>query len=90
MYGLTFNGLHSFNDLGLIMLSKTRVLLSAAKDEYVDIPGMDGSHLYPGALPDKVHEIEFAVKTTGITALKAKMRQVAAWLRTKGRSNLVF
>lgn len=89
MYGLLFNGQHS-NDLGLYMKSKKRMILPATKDEYIEIPGRDGSILFAGTLTDHIDEIKFSVATTSLEALRAKSRQVAAWLFTRARSSLIY
>jgi|GEM_PF-897969 len=91
MGGLLFNGLHSQNDLGLVMRSKNRMWLSTRKNEFVDIPGKDGSIVIPGAREDKVWEVELATSQIPLASLRKKGRQVAAWLDTNGaRVTMIF
>ena len=89
LYGVNFNGQHS-GDFGIIMLSRNRVLLPAVQDEYKEIPGRDGSHLFPGTLQDRIIEIECTIPEATLPALRAKARQVAAWLHTADRAQLSF
>lgn len=43
MYGMLINGLHSFNDLGLVATSRPRIQLPEPKLEYLQIPGRQES-----------------------------------------------
>jgi predicted phage tail component-like protein len=95
MKGLTFNGVHS-NSLGLIMSSKNRPMLPEPKTVYEDLPGIDGEYDFSAANPDGrvkykpvVHEIEFAFAEKNMSSVRAKARQVAAWLAV-GEKQLAF
>lgn len=90
MSGLTFNGKHSRNDIGLIMRSRNRAILPEPKDDYIDLPGRDGSLLFPGALPDRFQNVEFAIPSRSLLERQAKAHQIAAWLRTRDRALLIF
>lgn len=101
LYGLTFNGKHSYNDFSLIMLSKNRPILPEAKEVVEDIPGMDGEHDYSTANPDD--ELKYKSRTPEITfnfdrnkinwrdprVIRQAARKVAAWLGC-GEKVLVF
>ncbi|MDD3269645.1 MAG: phage tail family protein [Syntrophomonadaceae bacterium] len=89
MYGVKFKNIHS-SFFGLVMLSKNRVLLPEISDEYVDIPGRDGSIYFPGSLKDRPLEIEFSISTKTLSELRLLCRQVAAWLYSKIPEILVF
>ncbi len=101
MYGLTFNGKHSYNDMGLIMLSKDRPILPEAKEVVEDMPGRDGEYDYSTINPDS--ELKFKPRTQEITfnfdrnkinwrdprVIRQAARKVAAWLGY-GEAILVF
>lgn len=89
MYGMKFKNVHS-NTFGLIMLSKNRVMLPEMTDEYVDIPGRDGSIHFPGSFKDRPPEVEFSTTTKTLPELRQLARQVAAWLHSKRHEVLVF
>lgn len=96
MYGLTFNGKHSFTDFGLITYSKNRPILAEPKIIIEDIQGIDGEYDFSDVNPDnrtkyksKVHEIEFTVKESNLVSLREKAHQIAEWLAC-GEKQLVY
>lgn len=89
VYGFSFNGKHC-SDYGIIMRSKNRQLLPAGNDQYKEIPGMDGSYLFPDTLKDRYIDIDCAVLETSLLALRQKARQISAWLHTPARAKLIF
>lgn len=88
-YGFTFNSQHS-GGFGIIIRSQNRVLLPAVQDTFKEIPGRDGSHLFPGALQDRIIEIECTIPEVTLLALRTKLRLVAAWLYTTDWAQLSF
>lgn len=96
IYGLTFNGKHSFQDFGLVMFSKDRPLLPEPKIITEDAPGIDGELDYSSVNPDgetkykdRPLEIEFTLKEPDPRYLRIKAREIAAWLAC-GEKQLVF
>lgn len=90
MYGLKYKNIHSYTTHGLIMLSKNRTLLPATSDEYADIPGRDGSILFPGSMKDRNLEVEFSTSTKTLPELRQLARQIAAWLYSTRTAALIF
>lgn len=72
------------------MESKTLPILTKSKDVYIDIPGRDGSYLFNGALSDAVIPIACGIKTANAIALMAAKRQIAAWVFSKQKVQLIF
>jgi predicted phage tail component-like protein len=101
LFGLTFNGKHSFNDMGLILLSKDRPILPEPKEVTEDIPGADGEYDYSQVNSDneqkykpRVQEITFAFDRNNINwrdprVIRQAARKIAAWLGC-GESTLTF
>lgn len=96
MYGLTFNGKHSFTDFGLIIYSKNRPILAEPKIITEDIQGMDGEYDFSEVNPDKrvkyknkTHEIEFYIKESSLVSVREKAHQIANWLAC-GEKQLVY
>ena len=96
MFGLTFNGKHSFNDLGLIMFSQNRPILPEAKIITEEISGKDGEYDFSTVNPDKrikyknrSMEIKFTIKERDLITLRQKAHSVAEWLAC-GEQNLIF
>jgi len=90
VYGLRFRNSHSYINFGLTMLSKKRIVLPESADEYIDIPGRDGSILFPGALKDRIEEIEFTMPSNTLPELRKLSRRVAAWLYSPMWEALIF
>jgi predicted phage tail component-like protein len=72
------------------MRSINRQVLPATQDKYLQIDGVDGSYLFPSNPQDRIIDVEFGVMFSTLTELRARMRNVAVWLRTSLRSNLTF
>lgn len=89
MRGFTFNGTHS-SAHGIAMLSKNRQALPAVNDAYMQVSGRHGTQLFPGELSDRVISIECGLAAASPENLRAKMRDIAAWLYTTGRVSLIF
>jgi len=82
--GFIING-HHCSEFGLVMKSKTRQILPANNDVYVNLPGRDGSYLFPGGRGDIQDVLRCAHIETSLEALQAKKYQLAAWLHTTDR-----
>jgi predicted phage tail component-like protein len=92
VFGLTFNGQHSYNNHGLIMLSKNRPILAEPKEIAEDAQGRDGEFDYSACNPDeeikrkpRIQEITFAFDRNKINwrdprVIRQKARSIAAWL----------
>ena len=72
------------------MRSKNRQLLPEPNDRYVQVPGRQGSILFPGGLADRRIEIDCAFVGSSLADIRAKARDIAAWLHTDDRANLSF
>ena len=72
------------------MRSKNRQLLPEPNDRYVQVPGRQGSILFPRELADRKIEIDCAFVEKSLPDLRAKARDIAAWLHTTDRAELSF
>lgn len=86
--GFLFNGEHS-DDYNLIVKTK-RQILAGLDDRYVEIPGRDGSYLVPGKAKDKIFALKCYVEFDDLANLRQKTKDIAAWLYTDARTNLIF
>lgn len=86
--GLTFNNKHT-SELGLNIKSY-RPIKTEANDTYLDIPGRAGSVLVPGKPRDRFIPVEFGLLASSKSNLRAKTWEIATWLTTEGRENLIF
>ncbi|MDP4133999.1 MAG: phage tail family protein [Bacillota bacterium] len=92
IYGLTFNGKHSYNDFGLVMQSKNRPLLPEPKIVTDEAACMDGEYDYTDANPDGrakyksvTHEITFDFDRTKVNCRNPQVirnlaHDIAKWL----------
>lgn len=87
--GFTLNGQHS-SVLGIIMASKTVPILAGSNDAYLQVPGRDGSYLIPRELADVPLPIECGIKTANAIALMTAKRQIAAWVFSRQKVQLIF
>lgn len=87
--GFTFDGIHS-SAYGVVMKSKNRQVLPAVNDAYVQIPGRQGSYLFPRELADRIIAVDCSVLKATIPLLRSSLREIAAWLYTADRKTLVF
>ena len=72
------------------MRSKNRQLLPEPNDSYVQVPGRQGSILFPRELADRRIELDCAVVGSSLANLRVKARMIAAWLYTADRAKLSF
>lgn len=85
MRGLTFKGLHCYDDFGLYMRSEDRALLPALRKKEIIIPGRHGVYDFDDNTYDKrIISVKFMHVEQGLTALRLKARKIAAWLSGKG------
>ena len=89
MIGFTFNGVHCSTH-GVVMRSKNRQLLPEPNDRYVQVPGRNGSILFPGELADRRIELDCAFVGSSLADIRTKARDIAAWLNTTDRASLSF
>jgi len=89
LFGFTFNGQHSEN-FGIVMRSENRQILPQTADTLEEIPGRDGSILFPGSFQDRLLEVRCSFVETSIPNLRRKARQIAAWLYTSTWADLIF
>jgi predicted phage tail component-like protein len=101
IYGLTFNGKHSYRDFGLVMQSKNRPILPEPKIVTDEAACMDGEYDYSTVNPD--NEVKYKSRTLEITfnfdrgkincrnpfLIKQQARKIAAWLAC-GEAALIF
>jgi predicted phage tail component-like protein len=72
------------------MRSKNRQLLPEPNDRYVQVPGRQGSILFPRELADRKIEIDCAFVEKSLPDLRTRAREIAAWLHTTDRAILSF
>ena len=72
------------------MRSKNRQLLPEPNDSYVQVPGRQGSILFPRELADRKIEIDCAFVEKSLPDLRTRAREIAAWLHTTDRAILSF
>lgn len=72
------------------MRSKNRQLLPYPNDYYVQVPGRQGSILFPRELADRRIELDCAFVEPSLADIRTKARDIAAWLYTDDRANLSF
>ena len=87
--GFTLNSQHS-SILGVIMATKGVPVLTGSNDVYLQVPGRDGSYLIPRELADGAIVIECGIKTANAIALMTVKRQIAAWVFSRGKVQLIF
>lgn len=73
-----------------MMRSKKRPILPESNDTYVQIPGRQGSILYPRGLHDRYIELDCAYVGEDLPDIRVKAREIAAWLYTQDREILSF
>jgi predicted phage tail component-like protein len=73
-----------------MMRSKKRPILPESNDTYVQIPGRQGSILYPQGLHDRHIELDCAYVGEDLPDIRVKAREIAAWLHTTDRAILSF
>lgn len=90
MYGLTFNGKHC-SELGLTLMSSPRPIMAENKDDYTNIPGLNGSVLYEDStLQDVVIDVVFVLDTKTREETITAGYAVGEWLTTAGLKPLTF
>ena len=72
------------------MRSRNRQLLPETNDSYVQVPGRQGSILFPRELADRHIELDCAFVGSSLADIRTKARDIAAWLHTKDQANLSF
>ena len=72
------------------MRSKNRQLLPASNDSYVQVPGRQGSVLFPRELQDRYIDLDCAFIEKNFPDIRIRAREIAAWLYTEGRGILSF
>lgn len=95
----TFNGKHSFNDMGLISTLVSRPLFAEPKTAAEDLPGTDGEADFSLANPagrlcfkPRIIELEchFASETESTADYYEKMATIAKWLAEGEKCELRF
>ncbi len=72
------------------MRSKNRQLLPETNDSYVQVPGRQGSILFPRELADRRINIDCAFVGSSLANIRTKARDIAAWLNVTDRTSLSF
>lgn len=72
------------------MRSKNRQLLPQTNDAYIQVPGRNGSFLFPRELADRQIIIDCAFTESSLADIRDKARDIAAWLNTVDRAALSF
>jgi predicted phage tail component-like protein len=86
--GFSFNGVHC-SDYGLQVTYIKRPGHPTVRDQYTEIPGMDGSLFSAGPLSDQNVEIGCQIIATDIFDLRHKIRLMTGWLYTVEQQQLV-
>jgi predicted phage tail component-like protein len=94
--GVKFNGLHSYQDLGLIMESKNRPILPESKIIVEEAAGTDGEFDYSDSNPEgrtkyktRPHDIGFSLQERNMALLRIKAHEIANWLAC-GEQQLIY
>jgi len=87
--GFTLKGQHC-SELGIAMETKTLPVLANPDDIYVQAPGRDGSYLFARELADSTITIICGLLTSDTTELMTIKRQIAAWIYSKEKIQLIF
>jgi predicted phage tail component-like protein len=72
------------------MRSRNRQLLPEPNDRYVQVPGRNGSILFPRELADRRIDIDCAFMGADLADIRIKARSIAAWLNATDRGTLNF
>lgn len=72
------------------MRSKNRQLLPEPNDRYVQVPGRQGAIHFPRELADRHIDLDCAFVEKSLPDLRARAREIAAWLHTENREILSF
>ena len=72
------------------MRSKNRQLLPEPNDRFIQVPGRQGSILFPRELADRRIELDCAFVEPSLADIRTKARDIAAWLHTTDRASLSF
>jgi predicted phage tail component-like protein len=72
------------------MRSKNRQLLPASNNSYVQVPGRQGSVLFPRELQDRYIDLDCAFIEKNFPDIRIRAREIAAWLYTEDREILSF
>lgn len=87
--GFTLNGQHC-SILGVVMASKVLPVLAAPNDAYLQVPGRDGSYMFPRELVDGIIPIECGLLKANTVDLMITKRQISAWVYSKQKVRLIF
>lgn len=87
MISFSFNG-RSSEEFGIIVREVNRQLFPGVNDSYIQIPGRQGSLLYPRELQDRVIEVDCALACDTAEDLSQRVREISAWLYAEQRSQL--
>lgn len=87
VFGLTFNGKHSYTDFGLIMRSKNRPLFPEPKIIVEEAQSIHGSFDFSEAnadgktkYKDRIITVDFGFIERDPSVIRAKAHQIASWL----------
>jgi predicted phage tail component-like protein len=72
------------------MLSVDRTVLPAPNDIYLQIPNKNGSYLFSRGSLDRIIKVDCSIFANSLPGLRSTVRQIAAWLYTRQRVQLVF
>lgn len=86
--GFSFNGKHT-REMNILVTDLKLPLMSNVKDTYESVPGRDGNILFLGWLEDKRIECTLGVRCARSERV-GKLREVALWLYTRERKQLIF
>jgi predicted phage tail component-like protein len=83
-YGVTFKGLHSYNDFKLIMLSDNRQVLADVVRQTKFVPGYGTVDFGNDTYNEKAIRVNFTYIAASLMDLQTQMEQVGGWLYNDG------
>lgn len=90
LYGVTFNGMHSSNYKAYLR-SDNRMILPTLNKREISIPGKNGTYDFDeNTYENKKIDVHFTIVETSLIELRLKARQIALWLSTTTKKQLIF
>ena len=94
MYGINYEGKHSFKDFNVTILNTREISTPQKKKITVTVPFMSGSYdfsnLYNGlCFDERVIEYEFLIKESSSEKLEFKRMQLEAWLLSTNEKTIL-
>lgn len=85
-----FNMFSSLKDLNIDILEVNRPVFPKTSDSYEDVPGRNGSYLFPGWVTDQIITVRAMLIDATRATVRTRLRTVAAKLRSEDYAQLSF